>query len=75
MTILPSTFFTARQVGLAVLLLLLAGCATPQRQVGITSPPPPRTGSIPISAYDDYARATAPAITVSREPLTLISAR
>ena len=43
-----------------VLLILLAGCTTPSRPVGVTSPPPPLVGSAPISAYDDYALVIEP---------------
>jgi hypothetical protein len=43
-------------------LLFLAGCATtePTAAIRVSSPPPPRVGSAPIAAYDDYARAVAP---------------
>jgi hypothetical protein len=43
--------------------IFLSGCASsePVAAIGVSSPPPPLVGSTPIAAYDDYARATAPA--------------
>lgn len=61
----PSSRAAALWVGLAV--LLVTGCRnTPPRvsDIGVSSPPPPLFGSTPIAAYDDYARATAPATRV-----------
>jgi hypothetical protein len=56
-------------------LVLLAGCRTarPTASIGISSPPPPRIGSSPIVAYDDYARAVAPAAKVHIESLAQLN--
>ncbi len=55
------SIFAALQPAGAVLgLVLLSGCATSSSQpvaMDVTSPPPPRTGSAPIAAYDAYASA------------------
>ena len=56
-------------------VLLLVGCAAPNPQVGVTSPPPPLIGSAPISAYDDYALALATMPKVRVEAVAVNSPR
>jgi hypothetical protein len=56
----PSRAAALLLAGLFVVAGLLAGCAAPQQEVGVSSPPPPLVGSAPLSAYDDYALAWAP---------------
>ncbi len=51
---------TPQLVAFAAVLGLLSSCATADRSetVSVYSPPPPRIGAAPISAYDAYAVAT-----------------
>jgi hypothetical protein len=64
-------FPSSRAAGLwtALAALLLAGCSSSQNMahIGVSSPPPPLIGSTPIAAYDDFARATAPATKIRIE--------
>lgn len=61
-----------------LILVFLAGCRNPSRPiaaVGVSSPPPPIVGSIPIAAYDDYARAVAPLDKVRVDAVALAGSR
>jgi hypothetical protein len=72
-----NSFSPARVLAaLGLALVLLTGCRTgrPTASIGISSPPPPRIGSSPIVAYDDYARAIAPSPKVHIESLAQLDA-
>ncbi|HTL67474.1 MAG TPA: hypothetical protein VL200_07425 [Lacunisphaera sp.] len=60
MTHLPIFPLTSRLAALVASIGLLSSCATARQPeaMSIYSPPPPRLGSAPISAYDAYAAAT-----------------
>lgn len=57
---------TVLRCSLAIVVLLLAGCATAQRTAAVTSSSTPRYGSAPISAFDDYALAIRPQVGTAR---------
>lgn len=67
MNLFPLSLPASSRLGLGLAVLVLAGCSTPGQQVGVTSPPPPPIGSVPIAAYDDYARIMAPPLEVRIE--------
>jgi hypothetical protein len=66
MTISNPISKTALRLLLPVTIAVLAGCQAPPPRVGVSSPPPPRFGSAPVAAYDDYALVLRPQVGVPR---------
>jgi hypothetical protein len=72
-----SPSFTAAffRVGAGLAALLLASCSHPTAaRIGVSSPPAPLVGSVPIAAYDDYARSVTPAAPVRGEAIAQVAA-
>lgn len=73
----PSPPFRATCFCLGLAALALSGCRSSPTvsDIGVSSPPPPLVGSAPIVAYDDYARATVPAIQARIETVAQLGTR